>query len=147
LQITERRKAILKFLGGVVQNLSESFGKVASRVHDLCSAKSIHGVFVMGDLRTNEIRYALIDLATSIRIGVPEKRDLNFLGVALQKFTVVATYLMNSGNGIGEDVIGEVPWEGGVIGSTREFAYVFSGAESEVDRDLMIAARSLHESL
>lgn len=131
-----------------MKTLDEVFERLATQVQDECSAKGIRGVFVMGNLRTREIRYRFIDIGTPTRMGVPDKRDLNYLGIALCKFAMLVTYGVNTGDGIhGVDVIGEVPYKGGLMGTTGEFGYAFSGGPEEEDLALMENAQTLHITL
>jgi hypothetical protein len=133
-----------------VLNLSDIFELLHGHLCDKAQPRGITGAFAVCDLQTREIRFAFVGPNIyPLRVGVPGKSNLNYLGIALTKLAVCATYGRDSGNAAsdGVEVIGEPPWQGGVLGSTKGFAYAFSGAEQEVDRELMLSVRDYHEGL
>jgi hypothetical protein len=131
-------------------NLSDVFESLVEYLRNQAELRDIIGAFAVCDLQTKEIRFAFVGPTVfPLRLCVPGKDNLNFLGIALTKLAVCAAYGRDSGS-TGKDsveVIGEAPWQGGVLGSTKNFAYAFSGAEQEVDRELMLNVRDYHEGL
>lgn len=125
------------------------FEKLASFVADECAKRGIQGTFVAVDLRTPEsasnIRWALIGMDSPLKLNRPGKQDSNSLITGLQKIGMVIAHRRNTG---GETSIrGEVPWEGGHISGLGHFGYAFTGAEQEVDAELMRMVESYHFSL
>lgn len=131
-----------------VLNLSDVFERLHGHLCDEAQPRGISGAFAVCDLQTREIRFAFVGPTIyPVRVGVLGKVNLNYLGIALAQLAVCATYGRDSGISDVASVVGEVPLQGGVLGSAKNFAYAFSGAEQEVDRELMLDVRDYHEGL
>ena len=130
-------------------NESGTFEKLTVFVAEECARRGIQGTFVAVDLRTTEsasnIRWALVGMDSPLKLNRPGKQDANSLITGLQKIGMVIAHRRNTG---GEtNIRGEVPWMGGHISQLGSFGYAFTGAEQEVDDELMRMVESYHLSL
>lgn len=130
-------------------NEDGTFERLADFVREECTSRGIQGTFVAVDLRTPEsvsnIRWALINMDSPLKLNRPGRQDSNSLITGLQKIGMVIAHRRNTG---GEtDIRGEVPWQGGRISQLGHFGYAFTGAEQEVDDEIMRMVESHHHSL
>jgi hypothetical protein len=130
-----------------MKTLDEAFERLYIQVKDECSSKGVRGVFAIGNLLTKQIRWEFVDIDNPLIAGDEIEKDVNLLGAVLNKFAMLVTYRENTGYPRGADVIGEVPWKGGLLGQSGEFGYCFSGGTQAEDLALVQNAELLHLSL
>jgi hypothetical protein len=126
-----------------------SFYLILQEVQKECVRQKVNGVFAMVNMSTSSgmrdiqwapvLRISLIDLAS-------DGQKYNLLAIALSKLSTVMTGREESGGPTAE-YIGEVPYKGGRRSADRQFAYAFSGAEEDIDDEIIRFAEEFHKTL
>ncbi len=127
---------------------AEVFKAIADHLAGIAREKSLSGAFGMAELFSNEpsvAHFCRINRDNYLRIGVQDKRDINYLAVAFAKLAGVVAHGEDSGTE--RQIFGEVPYKGGHLSKNGKVIYFFSGASAEEDLELMMIAEQFHESL
>lgn len=123
------------------------FRELADKVAAYCRGRGVSGVLTVCDLgqAAHNAFFSNINRSTCLRIGVEDKRDINYLAVALSKLAVSVAHGTPSGDE--RNIFGEVPYKGSYIDPSERYIYTFSGASAEEDLEIAKMAHQIHQLL
>lgn len=130
-----------------MKSLSESFEMVSEHVREKCGMLGANGIFVMCDLHAKKIRHVCIDVDVPMHNNMPEKKDLEYLGIAFAKIAFTGASLCSSCDEPNHVRAREVYWMSSAIESSGKFAYAFSGTAEKINEEMTKSALEFHAKL